>query len=158
MKQSKTPVQILVYGVKNFKAVEALGYQPIDVMQAGWAKLVAPGQNVRCHPNAYNIAKKTIRRESLVLTSRTILREDPVIQEARKEEPTNPDNKDTKAIKVGEVLVSNEYNPAVRTSRIWLNTGHLEVIKKLLGEGAFIELLDENGRMIGSYRGKVNDK
>ena len=60
------------------------------------------------------------------------------------------------AARLGDILVTKKFHPAVSDSRAWLSTHHLGLIKELFGEGFVIEVLDEANNPI-TVLGEKND-
>lgn len=52
------------------------------------------------------------------------------------------------AARIGDIVVTKRYHPAVEESKAWLSTYHLGLIKELFGEGFVVEILDENNNPI----------
>lgn len=86
-----------------------------------------------CVGQAYILARKKIPLQTLIKIDK--------VEDVQVESLTS--GLKVAAARIGDIAVSQKFHPVVKTSRAWLSSHHLELIKELFNNGFVIEILDE---------------
>lgn len=153
--KQKTQKVILVYGTLQLKEITKKTLLPvIDVTDASWPIKVASKVSVEkatdctfyCLSTAYIIAKKKLPKGSVKIIQQ--------IEEVPSEEALETENQEA-AVKVDSVTVTNSFHPSVRQARAWMNSYHIELIDKILGNGYVVEILDSRNQVVRTLKEKT---
>jgi len=145
---------VLAYGtLQTEKVKEKLNLPVIDVTEASWgkqlARAMAPAKAVECTffclGTACIQARSRLPRET-VFSVNSIEDIEAALQ--KKEKETEQEEGLPTAARIGDITVSAKYHKAVKTSKVWLSTHHLDMIKSLLGNNFKIELLDDRNNVV----------
>ena len=139
---------ILVYGKLQKEKAKTLTKLPVgDISYAGWRTQMEEqiGHELEewkflCTQQAYMIARKH-------LPAHTVQRIDSLEEVALDSEKKGPKQA---AARIGDMVVSKQFHPAVTESKAWLSTYHIDLIKELFQEGFVIEILDEQNKPVAT--------
>jgi hypothetical protein len=86
-----------------------------------------------CIAQAYMTARKRLPLD-------TIARINKPEQALLDEEESGPK---IAAARIGDIVIAKKFHPTVESSKAWLSSYHLELIKELFKEGFTVEILDD---------------
>jgi hypothetical protein len=145
------PVAILTYGnSKTEKIARQTRLPVVDVTKPNWITQVEDAAYPRpideCRLQAIGHAAAIARKKIPVTSIEVVITEDKLHtgEQSRKEKEGPAEV----AARIENIVISKRYHPAAEDSRIWLSPHHLELIKKLLGDGFKIEILDELNNVV----------
>lgn len=149
MKQN-IPAAILVYGSSKSKKISGETRLPvIDVTRPGWIEQVEDAvypnpieeSQIQAIGHASAVARKKIPPSAIQVISS----EAEICTGLPPERKAGPSEV---AARTEDIVISDRYHPAAEDEKVWINTHHLDLIKKLLGNGYKIEILDEVNNVV----------